>query len=276
VVTSQDKSLQTLNKAGLTVLQAKVYFTLLRTGKTTIKTISNSSGTDRSDVYRTINSLQELGLVENIISVPNAYEAIPIQDALEILMKHKTQEYNEVKKETNKLRQELFHFEEKKPTQEQPQFIMIPQKEALIKKLRNMIENTQSTMNLITTAKRFQQAMQYVFESYEKALERGVKFQVIVDTSENNKALPKTVMALMANPNFKLKLTPTSAKVIVKIFDKREVLVCVFPTASLIESPAILTNHPGLVTLCEEYFEKAWKQIPDYEPNGRVLKTVVA
>jgi len=222
-----------------------------------------------------MNSLQELGLVENIISVPNAYEAIPIHDALEILMKRKTQEYNEVKKETNKLRQELFLFEEKKPTEEQPQFIMIPQKEALIKKLRSMIDNTQSSMNLITTAKRFQQAMQYVFESYQKALERGVKFQVIVDTSENGKSLPKTVMSLMANPNFKLKLTPNSAKAIVKIFDKKEVLVCVFPKASLIESPAILTNHPGLVTLCEEHFEKAWKRTPDYEPESPVSQAII-
>ena len=57
----QDNDAQLLNELGLTILEAKVYLALAKTGKTTIATISKTSKVARPDVYRTLAKLQEKG-----------------------------------------------------------------------------------------------------------------------------------------------------------------------------------------------------------------------
>jgi DNA polymerase III alpha subunit len=53
---------------GLTLLQAKIYLALSKTGKATIKTISKASNSARQDIYRIMPTLQKLGLAEKIIA----------------------------------------------------------------------------------------------------------------------------------------------------------------------------------------------------------------
>ena len=84
-MTNQERETQTLLDLGLTKAQATVYLTFVRSGQARVKTIRELSKIARQDIYRIINELVELGLVQKIIKTPNEFEAIPIMDGFSIV-----------------------------------------------------------------------------------------------------------------------------------------------------------------------------------------------
>ena len=82
----QDKAIETLAGLGLTVLQAKVYLTLAKEGKSTVKGIAKTSNIARQDLYRITQQLLNLGLIEKLIDTPTKFKAIPIKAAIDMLI----------------------------------------------------------------------------------------------------------------------------------------------------------------------------------------------
>jgi sugar-specific transcriptional regulator TrmB len=259
-VTIQEKDSQTLAKLGFTPSQAKLYLTLLKIGRASGRTISKHSRVARQEVYRILSELQEMGLVEKVIATPCEFRPIPIQNGLSILLMQKAKEYRETEKTIGNLLQKFKHSEEKTPREEEPKFILIPKGEALIKRIRDELENAQLSVEFITTAKRFLQAFDNYFKVCKKALDNGVKFRVIIEKPEDYWTFPKTLQTLLAKPNFKLRYICTLPKANVKIFDNKEVFITVYPAVNLTESPVILTNHFCLIAICQDYFETIWNQ----------------
>jgi sugar-specific transcriptional regulator TrmB len=267
-VSIQEEDIRTLTKLGCVPSQAKLYLSLLKIGEANGKTISNLSGMPRQEVYRILCELQEIGLVEKVIAIPSQFRAVPIQDGLSILLMQKAREYGEAEKETRKLIRKLGNNLEKTPRiEEEPELIVIPKKEALIKRLGNGLKNTRWSIDIVTTTQRFLQAMELFFEIYEKALERGVEVKVITE-KVGNETLPENVQSLLPKPNFRLRCVVTRPPANLAIFDKREAFVAVIPAASLAESPAIWTNYPSFLAMYQDHFETMWGQAKEYELNG--------
>ncbi len=105
---SNDSLLENLQKLGLTMLQAKIYTVVLDAGKEKIQTISKIANVDRSNTYRTILHLQNIGLVEETLGSPNIYQAIPVKDAVSILIDLKQNEFEKMQKVATKLMRKGF------------------------------------------------------------------------------------------------------------------------------------------------------------------------
>jgi len=60
--------IKSLTNLGLTPTQAKIYLANLQTGQATAKAISQTSKIAREDIYRTLPSLQALGLTPKFTS----------------------------------------------------------------------------------------------------------------------------------------------------------------------------------------------------------------
>ena len=78
---------------GLTLVQARVYLALVESGISKISTISKISKVARPDTYNNIKKLQKLGLVEAIIQSPRTYRAIPIIEALSLLLERRRAQF---------------------------------------------------------------------------------------------------------------------------------------------------------------------------------------
>ncbi|PVX24325.1 MAG: hypothetical protein CW691_07915 [Candidatus Bathyarchaeum sp.] len=78
----EDNEVKTLIKLGLTRRQAMVYLCLIRSGTSTIKTISKGTNIARQHIYKVISTLNELGLVEKVLTSPTKFKAVPIQVGL--------------------------------------------------------------------------------------------------------------------------------------------------------------------------------------------------
>ena len=143
-----DENIRTLINFGITGAQAKIYLALLSTGLAPIKEISSASKVARPDTYRAILELQEMGLVEKVLTVPTKFKPLPIIDAVGILMLQRTKESIELNKKANKLIANLKEITNKKTNTEDNQFVLIPS-EALEVELRKLLENSKHNISIM-------------------------------------------------------------------------------------------------------------------------------
>lgn len=95
-----EEDIETLTWLGLTERQAKVYLALLQMGASGAEAISKLSAVHRQEVYRVAARLQELGLVETNLTSPTHFSAIPVEEALEVMVNQKNKEFDEVRLRT--------------------------------------------------------------------------------------------------------------------------------------------------------------------------------
>ena len=115
-----------------------MYLALVKSGSSRAPEIAKVSGVARPDVYRTISRLQDMGLVKKIVSSPNEFRAIPIFDALSMLLQRRENEQAELTEKTDILLEKYNALQKNASKEKLNQFILIPEKETLIR------ERTQS------------------------------------------------------------------------------------------------------------------------------------
>lgn len=253
------RGVETLIDLGLTSLQARIYLALDQIGTSEAATISKVTRVARSDVYRSMSKLQQLGLVEKEIANPIRFKAVPVETGFAVLLERKAKKYNELKSESKSL---LLTLKKngvcEKPLQGESKFVLIPSKEVLIQRLRKAIGNTQMSIDVCTSTKRFKVACYMLAESLEKAWSRGVKTRVIIEESEE--PFLDVVKASWKNPSAEIRHIPTIPRTVMAMYDKKELFIYVEPTAELEGSPALWSNNPSLLALTEEHFETLWKK----------------
>jgi len=71
-----------LTDLGLTGRQARVYLALLKTGGGKAKAVADVSLVNRQEIYRIIDDLQQLGLVQRKVTTPTTFTATPLADVV--------------------------------------------------------------------------------------------------------------------------------------------------------------------------------------------------
>ena len=255
---------------GLTSVQARVYIALAQSGISTIKTISKVSGVARQDIYRIMSVLQKLGIVEKIIAAPTMFRAIPIKDALSILLERRTKETSELQAKTKEL---LKKFKKINAItiapQEETQFILVPEKEALILRLKQAMMTAQRSIDVTITWKRFPQVLLLLVKELRKALKRGVKIRFIAEKTEYENSWPEIVQAFTRNPSFKIRFVPNPPNTVFGIYDEKEVFITTSTAGYAAEYPALWSNNPSLISAMHDLFEIMWStSLEDkHEPN---------
>ncbi len=248
--------LQTLVKLGLTPNQGKLYLKLLIIGKANGRTLSNETKLARQEIYRIVDTLHRIGIVEKILGQPLEFQAVSIQDGISILMMKKDIEFQQTKDRVQKLIKEYSDLELSLP-QKNYNFLIIPPRKKVRETRERMLENTKESIQLITTSKRLIQGVEYFFETYEKTLQRNVRTQIIVQESEEKKIIKKKVESLSQYSNFQLRFIKES-KVNLLIADKKEAIVTLQPKMDLGDSAVLWTNHPELLSIYQDYFYTVW------------------
>ncbi len=256
--TSYEEAVQTLKCLGLTSIQARVYLALVQSGFSTVRRISKVSDVARQDIYRIMTVLQSFGLVEKAVSLPVTFKAIPIKDAVSILMERRMKETCQLQAKTAKLIKNFkkISAEMTIPT-EGPQFFLIPKQEVLLEAARE-IKSANMSIDVIISLKRFLPWLSTSVELYEKALKRGVKIRLIINRPEDETSLPEVVQDLKKNTSFKIKYLPTAPQANIRMYDKKLAYINTSATAGLAETPCYCTNNPSLIAIFRDYFEILW------------------
>jgi len=254
-----------LIKLGLTSIQAKVYIALNKLGNTNIKTISNSAKLDRANLYRTISQLQDIGLVQLLLGKPNTYRALSIQDAIQLLLLKKTQEFDEIKKDTLKTIKRLKVKEIQNYPINDDSFQIAPGGGQEIvfmtafNKTRSSYDGIAKSSDLlkwIIAASRNNVIM--------KLLRRGINFRFVlfndVQKTELLKVLERKKTLTKLKGTLKIRLVDYLPEAVLGIIDGKEVFIHTKPLPDWVGTPCLRSNNVCLVGITNKYFEALWSK----------------
>jgi CheY-like chemotaxis protein/predicted transcriptional regulator len=96
--------LDQLSEYGLTEIQVRVYYHLLRLGRTSATNVTREVGVHRAEVYRVLRELAEKGLVtEHKGKRPALFTPAPSEEALNIFLQHQAKTLQRLRDRTPKL-----------------------------------------------------------------------------------------------------------------------------------------------------------------------------
>jgi sugar-specific transcriptional regulator TrmB len=95
----QDDDLNIFTQLGLTHLETEVYIAIIKSGQSTASSIAKKLQIARAEVYRIIPELLKLGLIERIITTPNAFRAFPISMGLNTLLERNKKRQDKIQTE---------------------------------------------------------------------------------------------------------------------------------------------------------------------------------
>lgn len=260
MLTNHDRAVQTLTSLGLSFLQAKVYLALVAGGVSTIKNLARTSQVARQDLYRITLQLLNRGLVEKVVDVPTRFKAIPIETAIGTLIERRKKETAALEQESKDVIRSFAALNEKcKLKNEETQIIVISDLQSRITRGKKQVDAAQENIQIVTKWSFF---LAYTLENIRevtRALNRGVKIQVVIVTQKHEEAppIPKSLQALTKYPLFEIRYLNFPPSSIVAVFDRQEANIMLL-TASVTESGAITTNNPSLIELARNYFETVW------------------
>jgi sugar-specific transcriptional regulator TrmB len=262
----REKSVQLLTQLGLSPTQARLYESILERGKGggTALGFSKNMGLPRSEIYRALSELQQKGLVEKEVSYPNKFNAIPIATGLQILLSQKNEHYKKLEHNINSFLQKAKSFQEVPLDEEEYKITIVEGKHRILNKISQQHKNAKQSVKILTTLPRWLQIIHYCIRDYEAALNRGVEYLIVVENTEGKFTLPNEIELLLKKPNLKLATCAVKLKTNGAIFDDKEVSINFFPSKSLSESPFIWSNHPSLISMLEDQFEKHWSNSVKY------------
>ena len=271
----KEETLNRMIRLGLSVLQSKVYLALLTMGKGDAKHVSNLSGVPRQDIYRVLTELYKIGLADKILASPNEYSACPLEDAVSHLIQRKEKEMAEMKEvgkvlisemaPTTGANQETKRDEEKFP-------VMTCSRDAIIRSARDRIENTERSIDSISTFKRMMQSLHILNESWQKALVRGVVIRWLTEKPESGFALSRETLGLLGKPNLKTKYIAASRiESQFSIFDKRS-LFCLLGFDAETDMKLnfgskcrLLIEDKSIAKTYSSRFEELWRTATTYK-----------
>ncbi|MEM3377470.1 MAG: helix-turn-helix domain-containing protein [Candidatus Bathyarchaeia archaeon] len=248
-----------LKNIGLTNNQAKVYLALLDSGPSKVSEITKITEVARPNLYPILEGLQRLGIIEKILTAPTRYRAIPLKEAVELLMDTKTLEY-----ENAKVAAELICAIPQREQQAgsvkeiDAQFILIPEGKTLLNRIAAAIEAAEHSVEIAVSWRRFVQGVTIAFaESLEKIGKKKVKIRAITEKPPKHETAVKVIETFKEKTNGNIRFLFRKLPAIFGLYDKK-VFIVSMTEADLRAAPALWSTSKPLTSLVSEYFEYLW------------------
>ena len=259
-VTEQAENI--LRYLGLNHSQAKLYIALaMHSNPAKVNAISSFTDIARTEIYRILTELHDIGLVEKTVLSPLTFKAIPLKEAVRNLTEERRIKLDLLSEETQKL---LARFPEENETthdQNNQKFLLLPKGKQIVNRIEKAIQASNYSILAITPWRVLTQWMLISRELWQKTLERGVEVRWI--TGEGTPKIDydtKIANDIPTNPNFKLRATRDSMDTRMGIYDNAEVFIGTSKAKNLAGSPAIWTDNSILVNALSEFFHSKWRQ----------------
>jgi sugar-specific transcriptional regulator TrmB len=254
----KNDNIRLLTQIGFTETQAKLFLVLTDLGKTDAKTLSKQANLTRPATYRALSELQEKGIVEKIISTPQQFKTIPLQDLYDVMISKRAQEYTQTLERAKEFILKL-EAEKKEETTERDYTISVLEgKTALINRTKAAHSNAQQSVFCCSTLERWLQLSYEIGEIIADSLAKGVQYRSVLEANQNP-SFSKETKKLMLHPNFKVRITQNPVQLNGAIFDGKEASINFYPSKSIAESPMIWTNQPSLLIGFQDHFDKFWE-----------------
>ena len=257
------EDIKTLIWLGLTERQAKVYLALLQTGSAGAEAISKLSLVHRQEIYRVAACLQEMGLVETEVTSPIMFSAVPVKQALEIMVNQKTNEFDGGRNRTRSLIDRFNRTDVQASSADKPYFTLVSGG-VCIRKLQSALEGSCRNVKIACTLRLFCQGFTIHEDLVKIALEKKVDFRVVTERPDGETFPKWVIQTLLENtPNFKVRIAHENLPTSMSLYDDRRLCMAVHNLSDL-RGAQLWSNSESLIVLSREYFENMWVQSESY------------
>ena len=264
-----DSCIEIMHRLGLTVLEAKVYTTLITFEKGHVKEIARSLNIANCEVYRAISSLERLGLVEKLLTQPTTFKAIPIEETAKILLQNKTAEYAELQKGIERLISNFHWINSKNNSlEEKEKNIVISNGKIVGKRLIHQLNTAQKSFETISTWDVCRRMLCTYSDELERLMKNKVRVRILTDKRENE-AIPECIVNLRKNPYFEIKNYEKRLTIKMAIRDKEEANICFSATKG---TPNIWSDNPIFLQIVTNCFEYMWNEFEKEETKQKRLQ----
>jgi sugar-specific transcriptional regulator TrmB len=256
-----EQRVETLTRLGLTSNQAKAYLALVQFGPLIAKELAVRSHITRQDIYRVVPELEEAGIVQKHIDRPCVYRAIPIDQGTAILLKRNMKQQQELRKKVRELTSDLKNSKvEPGNGRENPNFLMIHGREAIIQRLMEELVRIQRSLDVVTSSVRFSSSINAFADGYACALKRGVKIRIAAELHAPEKSALSIIKSLARDSGFEVRYFSGSPDAVVSLFDEELASITLSSVAHLGTASALWSNEKSFVALAKSYFESKWNK----------------
>jgi sugar-specific transcriptional regulator TrmB len=253
--------ISTLHDLGLDITQSKVYLALAKAGKKTVHEISKLSGVARPHVYHALEKLEDAGLVIRIISQPERFMAIPVDDCTSILLKRRIKKTRMLRAQTALLNEHYNTLQNFDTSDAKLQFMLIPKKDAVYEQANKMLMEVEESIDFLCLTRRMISWLSTCLSTVVETLDRKVAFRVIMPKPTSGKDDVAGPIEMLYNyGNFTLRVIPKEPKFGFSIWDGEKILMTTSPVDSSTPATTLWSNNRGLVDLCQEHFCCLWKK----------------
>jgi sugar-specific transcriptional regulator TrmB len=264
-----EDSAKVLSEFGLTPYEAKVYLSVYKHGLTTASNIAKVSGIRREEVYRTLPKLEKAGLIERVLGRPTKVRALPIEDALSILVARREEEANrEIRKLVAKKSEllEMFQHEpfETKSLDEKSHFTLISEKDAIEKRIMLLIKKATRSIDFVDS---FENAFRFVLSFAEELLsakKRDVEVRIITEYPDNANLIPEALKKYVPDDSFDIRYSEELPGNYI-IFDRYQALITTSSGSSIPDGRCLWTDDPSLVGIVVKDFTKLLHESIDWK-----------
>jgi sugar-specific transcriptional regulator TrmB len=250
----------TLTEFGLTITQAKIYLALIKSNNLTAHTIAALSSVSRPDVYRVLNELQNIGLVEKIIAKPEEFHAISVEESVSLLLQRRIRKTQILQNKGLQLIETLKKTESIQGLQSsRGEFVFIQGKRTAYARSQRMLENLKDSLFFVGLTKSMSAWLTQYFIAVEDVLAKGIDCRIIVPKA-GDRPIKDPFVALRKYPNFKVKIIDGLPKASFSIWDKKEILITTSNIDVSFRAATLLSNNRSLIDLCADYFECLWQK----------------
>ena len=260
----EEDEVQVLTDLGLTLRQAKVYLILTKSQNISARYVAGAAKIPRQDIYKVLGELLALGLIEKQISKPTKFAAFPINDTCAYLLKRRVEETSNLKIRTKNLMRNLQVITSAKKIDEEPRLFLITEKEAFTIRIKKSIESSRKSIYIIAPKKKLEQGFFLLADDLKKAMQRGVRIQLIVEQSEELDLQFSRPFGLAENFRFETRTISNNLHLCFFVYDKKEISVAISSGQDFAKSTLLWTDCTSLVEAYQDYFETLWLMKSDH------------
>ncbi len=246
---------------GFTVNQAKVYLSIVQSGKTRVGRISRGTQLHRQDIYKLLPKLEKLGLITKTIDKPFMIEAIPIEKALEtLILKEKDKANKRISQLENNLKEMITAIQMQPEIKEEARFTLLTSDEAIKNRGRVIFKKSKKDFKIVVSMEHITKpALHYFREFLQLIADHDAKLELIIVTTEDKEEVKQIVEKIAPNNGqIKVKFINNSICKNYQVIDNREVWIS---TQQNTENgfPCLLwTNDLNIVGTYRENFQRTW------------------
>ncbi|MGD0072471.1 MAG: helix-turn-helix domain-containing protein [Candidatus Bathyarchaeia archaeon] len=267
---TDDEGAQILLNLGLSYSQVRMWLTICRLGEANITEIAKHAKIDRAEGSRTIQKLQKLGLIDEIIDVPRRFKAMPVKEGVSVLLHRRELEYqnlvNRAKFFTKHDADEL-----KESIDNNARIVALNGHDRVFEYVKRASGGVEESSDLCGDWQGFRHMIYENVENLNKMRKKGVRFRIIIERPHNDHISSEFTKFASKNLNVEIRVFEQSeVPLFVWIFDKKEIVFAIRPASDFrlpkeSQAPVIASNAPALIHMGQTYFDQIWV-------NARPLK----